>query len=143
MDLIKFKAVATGVVILLGASLWPVEVAQAHEPANRFAQNKSANCKAPRLRQGMKYNHARKVVLDFGFQAPQLPAYGYSREHSKVVSECFGSVDLCNKFPEIESCSGQGYCRMSFKDVYGNELVIITYGPLEDTNVISFQIECR
>jgi hypothetical protein len=30
-----------------------------------------------------------------------LPAYGYSEDHPKVVSECPGHSEICNALPEL------------------------------------------
>ena len=76
----------------------------------------SSNCLVPKLEQEMSYDKAREIIIGSGFQAPALPAYGYKEDDEKVTSDCFGDVELCNRFPEIEGCSGQGHCRMSFTD---------------------------
>lgn len=103
-----------------------------------------ARCAAPRISQGMNYGKARRIAIAAGFQTPSLPAYGYSKDDPKVVSECFGNPTLCNKFPEIDSCSGQGQCTMKFSDAYGTTLSISTYGPLDQNGptVTSFDVSC-
>ena len=112
-----------------------------------MAQSRST-CVAPKLRQKMNYEAARSIILRSGFQAPAPPAYGYSKDNPKVISECSGDVDLCNSYPEIESCSGQGWCRLEFMDAYRNKLIVITYGELGKkanfpAHVTSFEIECK
>ncbi len=103
-----------------------------------------APCKSPNLRQGMAYKVARKVVLRAGFQTPTSPAYGYSEKDQKVISECNGDVALCNRYPEIDSCSGRGQCAMKFTDAYGNVLSVYTYGEITDgsAGVTGFEIKC-
>lgn len=103
----------------------------------------AAPCKAPKLKQGMQYKVARRIAISAGFQAPALPAYGYSEKDPKVISECDGDVQLCNKYPEIDSC-GSGNCAMEFSDAYGNTLRIITYGELFDgsAEVTNFEMKC-
>jgi hypothetical protein len=103
-------------------------------------------CSGPRITQGMEYVDARKIVIASGFQAPSLPAYGYSSKDEKVISECSGDVDMCNRYPEIDACSGQGYCNMVFYDMSGNQLTITTYGDLSinnDAQIDSFELECK
>ena len=96
-------------------------------------------CDVPNIKQGMNYLTARKIVIDKGFQAPLAPAYGYGENDEKVISDCFGSVAICNKFPEIEGCSGSGHCRMQFTDAYLNRFFVFTYGECCKD---SFEIEC-
>lgn len=109
-----------------------------------FSASSYAACKAPGLRQGMNYTAARKIVINRGFQAPALSAYGYSESDEKVVSECNGDVELCNRFPEIDSC-GSGHCLMKFRDAYGNTLSISIYGDLSHgyAQVESFDLKCK
>ena len=104
-----------------------------------------ADCKAPLVRQGMSYSRARAIVIKSGFFAPSLTAYGYSKNDQKVISECNGDVKLCNRYPEIDSCSGQGYCRTVFTDAYGNTLAVNTYGEISDgsAGVTGVEITCK
>ena len=104
-----------------------------------------AKCSAPPIKQGQPYVKARQIVLAHGFQAPVIPPYGYQANDQKVISDCFGDVALCNRFPEIESCSGQGQCAMRFLDAYGHTLSIFTYGPLVHSGptITSFEVNCR
>jgi hypothetical protein len=110
------------------------------------AENANAVCKAPSLKQGLDYDKAREIVIDAGFQAPLRPVHGYAENDEKVISECYGQVDICNRYPEIVSCSGNGHCRMEFTDAYGNKLFVFTYGAIGtsgDNMVSGFQIECK
>ena len=83
-----------------------------------------------KLRKDMPYQDAKKILINAGWQYANLPAYGYRETDQKVRSECFGEVKICNKYPELLTCSGQGYCQMSFYDHFGNVLSVTTYGRL-------------
>jgi hypothetical protein len=91
----------------------------------------------------MSYNQAKKLLVDSGWQHESLPAYGYQKTHPKVQSECFGDVKICNTYPEISACSGQGYCSMLFYDHFGNKLHVTTYGPLltPTLHIIGWEVE--
>lgn len=91
-----------------------------------------AECLDINLRKNMSYHKGKQILLDNGWQHNSLPAYGYNEESEKVQQECHGSVEICNEYPEIESCSSTGYCLMEFYDHFGNKLHITTYGPLLD-----------
>lgn len=100
----------------------------------------AGNCKAPALRQGMAYAKARKIVVAAGFQAPSVPPYGFKKEDCSV-----SDVSVCNKFPELGACSGDGYCNLQFTDPYGDTLDITTYGVIDDgsAGITSFNITCK
>jgi hypothetical protein len=106
----------------------------------------AVQCKTPDipLKQGSDYSGSRDALISVGWQTPSLSAYGYKEGDAKVVSDCFNSVEICNAYPEIESCSGQGQCMMMFSDAFGNKLEVITYGELGNgAEIISFSIECK
>lgn len=96
-----------------------------------------------RLRKSMSYLDARTLLINAGWQYADLPAYGYNESDPKVISECFGEIRICNKYPEIEHCSGQGYCKMLFYDHFGNKLAVTTYGPLtsEKLHIIGWSLD--
>jgi hypothetical protein len=104
-------------------------------------------CKAPSISQDMPYPSARKIIIKSGFMAPNIPAYGYDPKDQKVISECYGQVVICNKYPEIDSCSGSGHCLMIFSDAYGNILRVTTYGDIgmekRPPYVTGFEISCK
>lgn len=83
-----------------------------------------------KLRKDMPYQDAKKILINAGWQYASLPAYGYRETDKKVRSECFGEIKICNEYPELLTCSGQGYCKMSFYDHFGNVLSVTTYGSL-------------
>jgi hypothetical protein len=95
---------------------------------------KTGHWKPTPLKQGMQYVEARKALIDAGWQAPVLPAYGYDEKSEKVIEECSGDVAMCNAFPEIRNCSGQGYCVMEFTNKAGDKLEVTTYGELSASN---------
>ncbi len=97
------------------------------------------------LRKNMPYHDAKNSLINAGWQYASLPAYGYRETDQKVRSECFGEVKICNEYPELASCSSQGYCKMSFYDHFGNVLSVTTYGPLmkEELHVISWSLQVQ
>ena len=80
----------------------------------------------------MSYDKGKQILLDSNWQHASLPAYGYGEQSDKVQEECYGDTEICNEYPEIESCSFTGYCLMKFYDHFGNKLYVTTYGPLLD-----------
>lgn len=98
-----------------------------------------------KLRKNMPYQDAKTLLVNAGWQYASLPAYGYRETDQKVRSECFGQVKICNEYPEISSCSGQGYCNMSFYDHFGNLLSVTTYGRLmsEKLHVIGWSLDSK
>lgn len=95
-----------------------------------------------KLRKNMPYHDAKTLLVDAGWQYASLPAYGYRETDQKVRAECFGKVKICNEYPELSACSGQGYCKMSFYDHFGNVLSVTTYGVLmsQELNVIGWSL---
>ncbi|MGQ4647121.1 hypothetical protein [Lyngbya aestuarii] len=89
-----------------------------------------------KLRQNMSYQDAKTLLVNAGWQYASLPAYGYRETDQKVISECFGEVKICNEYPELSACSGQGYCKMSFSDHFGNVLSVTTYGSLTSKELL-------
>jgi hypothetical protein len=87
------------------------------------------------LKVGMQYSEARKLLIAFGWQTPAPPITGYSDESKKVIEECSGDVAMCNMFPEIRNCSGDGYCLMEFMNKIGDTLEVTTYGDLSFNNL--------
>lgn len=90
----------------------------------------SAEVMEIKLRKNMPYHDAKTLLINSGWQYATLPAYGYSETDQKVISECFGEVKICNEYPELSTCSSQGYCKMLFYDHFGNVLSVTTYGTL-------------
>lgn len=102
----------------------------------------SQSCISPLIKEDMKYLDARKIIMSHGYMTQDIPAYGYKSTDEKVMSEC-QSVDICNRYPEIDSC-GTGHCKMSFRDINGNKLYIFTYGELDNgAYVTGFELSCK
>lgn len=95
-----------------------------------------------KLRKNMPYQDAKTLLVNAGWQYASLPVYGYRETDEKVRSECFGEVKICNEYPELETCSGQGYCQMLFYDHFGNALSVTTYGRLmsKELHVIGWSL---
>ncbi len=96
-----------------------------------------------KLRKNMPYRDAKTLLVNSGWQHAGLPAYSYRKSDQKVISDCFGEVKICNEYPEMQNCSGQGYCKMLFYDHFGNNLSVTTYGPLvsERLHVIGWSLD--
>jgi hypothetical protein len=93
----------------------------------------------------MTYKAARAAALNAGFQTPALPPYGYRTQSEAAKGGCNEEPNLCNRYPEIDACSGQGHCVMNMTDAYGNRLRIVTYGhrSIEDLGAVtSFEVTC-
>ena len=95
------------------------------------------------IKKRMSYGKARKLLLAAGWQTPALPEGGYQETDDKIISSCSGSVALCNKLPEIDSCSGsgEGYCAMIFESAE-KKLYVTTSGGLgNDTVIDSWEVK--
>lgn len=74
-----------------------------------------------KLKQGMSYAKARKMLIDSGWQlmvgSPNRELFGQEEYIFKKL-----------KFYEMETCSGtgMGYCRFLFKDVNKRKLAVVT-----------------
>lgn len=74
-----------------------------------------------KMKQGMSYARARKMLTDSGWQfmvgSPNRELFGQEEYIYKTL-----------KFYEMETCSGtgMGYCRFLFKDVNKRKLVVVT-----------------
>lgn len=77
----------------------------------------------PRLRQKMPYAQARKILLNAGWQAIEIPVL--QRDPFR------GTVEYIVKglgYNEVVDCSGtgRGFCRFEFGAADGRKLVVIT-----------------
>ncbi|RMH78038.1 MAG: hypothetical protein D6680_03350 [Cyanobacteria bacterium J007] len=81
------------------------------------------------LSEGMPYSEARELILEEGWQAPDL----------RPSNPLNGSED----YQEIENCSGTGvgYCRGYFVNADGDRLVVITVNGSENPDLSSWWIE--
>jgi hypothetical protein len=95
-------------------------------------------CIVPQLQAGMTYSLARTIVVNAGFSGG-MRLGGYKLTDEKVQTECHGDLALCNKYPEIETCSADGFCRMQFEDARRHKLTIITFGDTRAVKHASFE----
>lgn len=76
--------------------------------------------------EGMPYATLRGRLLQAGWLPLRDPA---CRENVG------GEATVCFELPEVESCSGDGYCNMGFANAAaGKRMVVTTYGPYERWN---------
>lgn len=90
------------------------------------------------LKQGISYAQARKILINAGWRALELPP---NREH-------FGGTNyLVNKlgYNEVETCSGtgMGFCRFAFTNAKGQKLAVITVNnqPGQKPKLYDWRIE--
>lgn len=80
-----------------------------------------------RLSKNMAYADLRNLAMAAGWKSVLNP------ECKKNVG---GEARICEQLPELESCSGDGYCVMKFRnESLGQFLNVTTYGMREDWNV--------
>lgn len=78
------------------------------------------------FREGMPYATLRKRLVDAGWRPLRDPECWKNAGQGSTV---------CGLLPEVESCSGDGYCNMSFANAdTGQRIAITTYGPYERWN---------
>lgn len=99
----------------------------------------SADDLESRLSKNMAYADLRVIALENGWKPivdPQCKSNVVGDNHTELCAANPGliSCQICERLPELGSCSGDGYCGMAFsKD--GRTLGITTYGMIEDWNV--------
>ena len=78
------------------------------------------------FRDGMPYATARKRLTDAGWLPLRDPECWKNAGQGSTV---------CGLLPEVESCSGDGYCNMYFANAdTGQRIALTTYGPYERWN---------
>lgn len=78
------------------------------------------------FKEGMPYATLRKQLIDAGWLPLRDPACWKNAGPGSTV---------CGLLPEVESCSGDGYCNMYFANAdAGKRIEIGTYGPYERWN---------
>ena len=106
----------------------------AKHPASATAVETSVNASQaslpPRIeksfRKGMPYADLRKQLLTAGWLPLRDPS---------CWDNVGGEATVCNELPEVESCSGDGYCIMYFANAANAERIRIgTYGPYDRWN---------
>jgi len=81
----------------------------------------------PHLTKDMAYADLRNAALETGWTPVVNP------ECKKNVG---GEARICEQVPELESCSGDGYCLMKFRKAStGRHFNVTTYGMQGDWNV--------
>ena len=148
MKLLNLKSVVVVLMALTGMAACGKDV-QSEQPVANDKQKiessesggstKKVGTNEIQLKKGMDYALARQQLLDAGWKVPKLPEGGYSAADAKVVSECAGSVSVCNRLPEIDSCSGDGMCVMQWTDPAGQPVMITVEGGLKEPSVSSWQ----
>jgi hypothetical protein len=79
------------------------------------------------LKKDMAYADLRKLVVAAGWSPVVDP---------KCKENVGDEGPLCDQLPEVESCSGDGYCLMHFERTgTGEKLDVTAYGMTEDWNV--------
>jgi hypothetical protein len=79
------------------------------------------------FREGMPFAELRKRLLDAGWLPLRDPM---CRENVG------GTAEVCFELPEVESCSGDGYCNMHYANAAENRRIsVTTYGPYGKWNV--------
>lgn len=78
------------------------------------------------LKRDMAYADLRKAVFAHGWKPVATP------ECKKNIG---GDAAICDQLPELESCSGDGYCISHFENQAGERLDVTAYGMSEDWNV--------
>lgn len=87
----------------------------------KTAENDTPDNVLKKMKQGMSYAKARKMLTDSGWQyvvgSPTRELFGQEEYIFKTL-----------KFYEMETCSGtgMGYCRFLFKDVNKRKLAVVT-----------------
>ncbi len=72
----------------------------------------------------MPYGDLRNVLLKNGWQPVVTP---------DCKSNVGGKAEVCDQLPEIEACSGDGYCLMNFANQSdSSKLTVTTYGDYRD-----------
>lgn len=107
--------------------------------------NTWAACNTPHIQKDMNYANARPTLLNDWFPAQNLPRGGYNEADLKVIISCMLSKDVCNKYPEIETCSNKTGCLMWFTDFHQNWLRLETHGDIRSgsATVTGFAVWCN
>lgn len=78
------------------------------------------------FREGMPFAEVRKQLLAAGWLPLRDPM---CRENVG------GTAEICFELPEVESCSGDGYCNMHYASATENRrITVTTYGPYDKWN---------
>ena len=106
------------------AATTPAEAKPVDTPSVAAAQAKPAIDAA--FAKDMPYATLRKQLLDAGWLPLRDPA---------CWENAGGGSSVCGDLPEVESCSGDGYCNMAFANAAdGARIDVTTYGPYDRWN---------
>jgi hypothetical protein len=94
----------------------------------------------PKLKQGMSYDQARKILVDSGWQAILLSP---NRDWRQVGTGTTRFRDL--GYDEVVSCSGTGlgFCLFEFASADNRKLVVITAGGAQQPFLYRWNIEIK
>ena len=90
-----------------------------------------------KLRQGMKFEAARKLLIDGGWQATM---YAWQ----DIEGRCGFREEICQKYQETVACSpvGLAQCRFNYTDAGGSRLTVTTIGEeLEFLELLNWSVE--
>lgn len=115
-------------ILLTAFALFVAAPAVAQPTADSFTSPTPEGLSAGAVRSGMDYSAFRRALLDAGWQAPANPdcvTGVYGGDGTRAA----GEPNICRELPEIEACSGDGYCVMNFADLRaGRRIRVTTYG---------------
>lgn len=116
---------ATGAVAAAPAGTPPVEAAAVATPP--VAASPATPAVDAAFAKDMPYATLRRRLLDAGW----LPL----RDPACWDNNAGPASSVCGELPEVESCSGDGYCNMAFANAAdGKRIDVSTYGPYERWN---------
>lgn len=115
--------------ILAALAAFTVSLPAAAQPTERsFASPVPAGLKKGAVRAGMDYANFRRTLLAAGWQAkvdPDCVQNVYGGDGTRRP----GQPNICRELPEIEACSGDGYCVANFTHMRTRRLIRVTsYG---------------
>lgn len=94
---------------------------------------------ALQFKKGMAYADLRKLVIDAGWRPvadPQCKANVIGESYANLCSAHpeLDDCRVCDDTPELGSCSGDGYCGMTFMGK-AKKMQVTTYGMIEDRSI--------
>jgi hypothetical protein len=115
--------------LLILAALAALPAPAAAQPtADSFTSPTPAGLRRGAVRSGMDYDAFRRAITSAGWRAARDPdcvqgVYGGDGTRSP------GEPNVCRDLPEIEACSGDGYCVMNFSNPRTRRRIrVTTYG---------------
>lgn len=103
---------------------------QDSQPSNAASDNPQDDLQTV-LSKNMPYADLRSIVLQKGWMSLRSP---------DCKENVGGTAAVCDEIPEVNSCSGDGYCLMYFESRgNGQRLSVTTYGPYSAWNATDSQ----